>query len=77
LYDETGAVTAPFITILGAPSVVTYHQLLTDKGVILDNVWDESALKGFAPTLVTSTHHCPVLAAQEGYSRDPLLIPTA
>jgi hypothetical protein len=40
-------------------------------------MWDESALKGFDPSLVTSIHHCPILAATEGYSCDPMLIPTA
>jgi hypothetical protein len=68
LYNETGVVTEPFIAILGAPLVVTYNQLLTDKGIILDGMWDESALWGFDPALVTSIHHCPILAATEGYS---------
>jgi hypothetical protein len=70
LFDLSGPVTAPFITILAAPSVATYRQETTDQGIILDDVWDDTALQGFAPTLVTSIAHCPILAAQEGYSRD-------
>ena len=73
LYDADGTVTEPFITILAAPSIATYRQELTDQGLILDDVWDKSALAGFHPTLVTSMAHCPILAAQEGYSRDPSL----
>jgi hypothetical protein len=52
---------------------VTYRQETTDEGIILDDLWDDSALQGVDPTLVTSTAHCPILAAQEGYSRDPSL----
>ncbi len=70
LFELGGPVTAPFITILAAPSVATYRQETTDQGIILDDVWDDTALQGFAPTLVTSVAHCPILAAQEGYSRD-------
>jgi hypothetical protein len=74
LFDLSGPVTAPFITILAAPSVATYRQETTDQGIILDDVWDDTALQGFAPTLITSVAHCPILAAQEGYSRDLLLL---
>jgi hypothetical protein len=73
LFDTNGSVTRAFITILAAPSVVTYRQETTDQGIILDDLWDDSALQGFDPALVTSTAHCPVLAAQEGYSRNPSL----
>ena len=76
LFDTNGSVTREFITILAAPSVVTYRPETTDHGIILDDLWDDSALQGFDPALVTSTAHCPVLAAQEGYSRDPSLLPT-
>jgi hypothetical protein len=76
LFDTNGLVTIEFITILAAPSVVTYHPETTDHGIILDDMWDDSALQGFDPGLVTSTAHCPVLAAQEGYSRDPSLLTT-
>jgi hypothetical protein len=73
LFDANGSVTRVFITILAAPSVVTYRQDMTDQGIILDILWEDAALQGFVPALVTSTAHCPVLAAQEGYSRDPSL----
>jgi hypothetical protein len=60
--------------ILAAPSVAPrYHQETTDQGILLHDVWDDSALQGFDPTLVTSVAHCPILAAQEGYSCDPSL----
>jgi hypothetical protein len=73
LFDNHGSVTRAFITILATPSVVTYRQETTGQGIILDDLWDDSALQGFDPALVTSTAHCPVLAAQEGYYRDPSL----
>jgi hypothetical protein len=77
LFDTNGSVTREFITILAAPSVVRYRPETTDHGIILDDLWDDSALQGvFDPALVTSTAHCPVLAAQEGYSRDPSLLTT-
>jgi hypothetical protein len=60
--------TAPFITILAAPAVTTYDEAATEHGVILDNIWDESTLASFDPSLVTTEVTCPVLAAQEGYS---------
>jgi hypothetical protein len=77
LFDDTGPVTVPFITILAAPSVATYSPEPTGQGLLLDDIWDESALCGFDPTLVTSTPHCPILAAQAGYSRHKMLKPTA
>jgi hypothetical protein len=57
LFDTNGPVTRAFITILAAPSVVTYRQETTDQGIILDDLWDDSALQGFDPALVTSTAH--------------------
>jgi hypothetical protein len=73
LFDSEGMVTEAFITILAAPSVATYRRDAPDPGILLDDVWEEAALQGFHPTLDTSVSHCPVLAAQEGYSRDPSL----
>jgi hypothetical protein len=75
LFDETGAATEAFMTILAAPSVVTYRQEPADQGIILDDICEESAINGFDPALVTLAAHCPILAAQEGYSRDPSLLP--
>ncbi len=57
LFDTNGSVTREFITILAAPSVVTYRPETTDHGIILDDRWDDSALQGFDPALVTSTAH--------------------
>jgi hypothetical protein len=73
LYDDTGPVTEPFITILAAPAVATHDATVMDSGIILDDIWEDSALNGFDPALDTATPHCPILAAQEGYSRDPTL----
>jgi hypothetical protein len=73
LFDDTGPVTEPFNTILAAPSVATYGTSVPDPGLILDDIWEELALQGFDPDLVTSTIHCPILAAQKGYSRDTSL----
>jgi hypothetical protein len=73
LFDATGPITEPFITIVAAPSVVTYSADAADSGLILDDIWDENALGGFDPALVTSIPHCPVLTATEGYSRDTTL----
>jgi hypothetical protein len=70
LYDETEPTTVPFITILVArTAVATYAEASAEHGVILDNIWDESALAGFDCSLVLSDVNCPILAAQEGYSR--------
>jgi hypothetical protein len=63
LYDEIGPTTVPFITILAAPVVATYDEASTDHGVILDDIWDESALAGFNPSLVPTDFNCPILAA--------------
>jgi hypothetical protein len=73
LYDSTGPTTVPFLTILAAPAVTTYDETSVDQGVILEDLWDDSALAGFDPTLDAPGTNCPVLAAQEGFSRDPTL----
>jgi hypothetical protein len=59
LFDETSpAVMEPFISILAPPSVVTYCSKMTDQGLFLDDVWDDSTLNGFDPSLVNSEVHC-------------------
>jgi hypothetical protein len=68
LYDTTGPTTEPFITILAAPSIATYDAFSADPGLSFDDIWDESALTGFDLSLALTSMHCPVLAAQEGYS---------
>ena len=73
LFDATGPIDGALITIVGAPSLVTYSADAADSGLILDDIWDENALGGFDPALVTSIPHCPVLTATEGYSRDTTL----
>jgi hypothetical protein len=44
LFDETGRVTEPFITILATPAVTTYRTTATDTGLLLDDIWDDCAL---------------------------------
>jgi hypothetical protein len=56
LYDLTGPTTAPFIIkilVTGplAPLAATYNMMSLYQWVILDNIWDESALAGFDPAL--------------------------
>jgi hypothetical protein len=70
LFDVTGPITEPFITIVAAPLVVTYHTDAPNSGLLLDDIWDENALRGFDPVLVTFIPHCPILTATEGYSCD-------
>jgi hypothetical protein len=70
LFETSGLVMGAFIMILAAPSVVTYCQEITDQGLILDDLWDDSTLQGFDPALVMSMAHCPILATQEVYSHD-------
>ena len=60
---------APFVTILAAPSVTTFNETTGDVGVILDDIWDPEVFKAFHPDLDTSMVHCPVVGAQEGFSR--------
>jgi hypothetical protein len=69
LYVEMGPTTAPFIMILAAPAVVTYNEVSADHGVLLDDIWDETALASFHPSLDVTGVNCPFLVAQEGYSR--------
>ena len=69
MFDDTGAATVPFITILAAPALATCNPTTSDKGVFLEDLWDEAALKGFDPMLDLTQPHCPVIAAQQGFSR--------
>lgn len=54
---------------------MTYGREPTEQGILLDDIWDEAALRGFDPALVASTQHCPLLTTQEGYSHDLSLLP--
>jgi hypothetical protein len=69
MFDDTGAKTVPFITILAAPALATCDPTSSDQGVLFEDVWDETALTGFDLTIDLTTANCPVLAAQEGFSR--------
>ena len=62
-----------FVTILAAPSVTTFNDTTGDVGVILDDIWDHTVLHAFHPDLDTSVIHCPILGAQEGFSRSASL----
>ena len=73
MFDATGATTVPFITILAAPALATCYPTSSDQGVFLEDLWDDAALPGFDPTLDLTLVHCLALAAQEGFSRSPLL----
>jgi hypothetical protein len=68
LFDTTGPITPPCITILAAPSMATCDTSSTGLGVSFDNIWDEAALTGFDPALDLTSIHCLVLAAHKGYS---------
>jgi hypothetical protein len=59
----------PFLTLLAAPSVATFNETTGDVGVTLTDIWDESVLAGFHPDLVQTDVHCPLIGAQEGFSR--------
>jgi hypothetical protein len=67
--DETEGKGVPFITILAAPSTTTFNETTGDVGVTLDDIWDPKVLQAFQPGLDTSQVHCPVVGAQEGFSR--------
>jgi hypothetical protein len=54
---------------LAAPVVATYDEASTDHGVLLDDIWDETALMGFHSSLDATGVDCPILVAQEDYSR--------
>ena len=49
--------------------VSTFNALTGDVGVILDDIWDDTVLAAFAPNLVLTDTHCPMIGAQEGFSR--------
>ena len=66
--DETG-ISDPFITLLAAPSVATFNATTGKHGVLLEDIWDANALSHFLPDLETSVVHCPIMGAQEGFSR--------
>jgi hypothetical protein len=59
----------PFLTILAAPSVATFNATTGDVGVTLADIWEESVLENFHPDLDQTEVHCPVIGAQEGFSR--------
>jgi hypothetical protein len=59
----------PFLTVLAAPSVVTFNSTTGDAGVTLDDLWDTSVLANFQPHLQPAELHCPIIGAQEGFSR--------
>jgi hypothetical protein len=66
----------PFLTVLAAPSAATFNTMTGDAGVIFDDIWDATVLEAFKPDLVTTTVHCPLMGAQEGFSRCLELKPT-
>ena len=69
LYDNTGPTTESFITIIAAPSMATYDPSSSEPGVLFDDIWDETALTGFDPSLDFTSVTRPIMAATEGYSR--------
>jgi hypothetical protein len=69
LFGDNGATTVPFITILAAPALATCDPTTAETGVLLEDLWDETALKGFDPNLDLTSAQCPLLAAQQGFSR--------
>jgi hypothetical protein len=72
---EDGLTSPPFITIIGAPSMATHSQPYADNGVLYDDVWDPSALSRFTPGMNMEDAHCPLLGAQQGFSRAAKLKP--
>ena len=73
--DEAGLASVPFITIIGAPSMATHMQLYVENGVLYDDVWDSLVMSCFKPDLNMDEPHCPILGAQQGFTRAPTLKP--
>jgi hypothetical protein len=69
MIEEDGTKSPPFITILAAPSVATYTKPVKENGVLYDDVWEGLVLNRFKPELDTAVAHCPMIGAQEGFSR--------
>jgi hypothetical protein len=69
LFDVNGPTTDSFVTILAAPAMATYDPTSPEPGLLFDDIWDETALSGFDPSLDLTAVNRPILAAQEGYSR--------
>jgi hypothetical protein len=64
LYDHDGPTTESFITILAAPSMATYDPSSSEPGVSLDDIWDETALTGFDPSLDLTSVTRPIMASE-------------
>ncbi len=73
--DEAGVPSDPFITIVGAPSMATHMQPYSDNGVLYEDVWDPSVMANFQPDLTMDDSHCPLLGAQQGFTRATKLKP--
>jgi hypothetical protein len=65
----------PFLTVIAAPSVVSFNVTTGDAGVILEDIWDASILEDFQPDVNMENLHCPIIGAQEGFSRNPKMDP--
>jgi hypothetical protein len=50
--------------------VVSFNVTTGDAGVILKDIWDESILTDFQPDMKPEDLHCPIIGAQEGFSRN-------
>jgi hypothetical protein len=75
ILDENGSPSAPFITIVAAPSMAMHTQPFVDNDVLFEDVWDPLVLSHFQPGLVMEDSHCPILGAQQGFTRMTKLKP--
>jgi hypothetical protein len=49
--------------------MATHKPPFSENGVLFDDIWDPTVLERFKPLLVTEDLHCPILGAQEGFTR--------
>ena len=73
--DEAGIASVPFIMIVGAPSMATHMQPYADNGVLYEDVWEPSVMAHIHNDLTMEDSHCPLLGAQQGFTRAPKLKP--
>ena len=67
--------TIPFMTVVAAPSIVTHNATMGERGILYDDVWEDTVLMEFKPDLEVEKPHCPMLGAQEGFTLSNALQP--
>jgi hypothetical protein len=73
--NEDGTSSQPFLTCVAAPSMATFAPPLKENGVLYEDIWEKQVLERFFPALDPAVAHCPLMGAQQGFSRAASLKP--